>query len=439
MTTTGRTRRGWRLVVVALVAAVGLSGCGLQSIQEVPLPGGAALGDEPYTVTALLTNVIDLVPNASVRTNDVPVGVVREVRLAPDGWTAEVTMAVNGDVTLPANAMAKLRQTSLLGEKFVELGNPAIGAPQGRLQDGAVIPVDRTDVGAQVEEVLGALSLLLNGGGVEKLQTITRELNSALSGNEGQIRALIDNLNVFVGTLDQQRGDIVRALDSLDRLTRTLVDQRAKIANVIDNLQPGLDVLNSQRGLLVGTLQALQRLSVVGTDVINRAGANTVADLAALQPILGNLVASGDALPGSLQILVTIPFADNALNVVKGDYANIDVTLELSLTGILQNLLGVNPQSANLNQILALLQNRQAATGAPALALPGVGGLPVGGLLGGTPAPAGGATAPAGGTTAPAGGTAAPAGTDGAGTTGPADGAGSTGAAGTPGAEPEGN
>ena len=428
--TTTRTHRGWRLAAVALVAAVGLSGCGLQSVQEVPLPGGAALGDEPYTVTALLTNVIDLVPNASVRTNDVPVGVVREVRLAPDGWTAEVTMAVNGDVTLPANAMAKLRQTSLLGEKFVELGNPAIGAPQGRLQDGAVIPVDRTDVGAQVEEVLGALSLLLNGGGVEKIQTITRELNAALNGNEGQIRALIDNLNVFVGTLDQQRGDIVRALDSLDRLTRTLVDQRAKIANVIDNLQPGLDVLNQQRGLLVGTLQALQRLSVVGTDVINRAGANTVADLAALQPILGNLVASGDALPGSLQILVTIPFADNSLNVVKGDFANIDVTLELSLTGLLQNLLGVNPQSADLNQILALLQNRQAATGAPALALPGVTG-----LLGntGTPASAGGA-----GTPATTGGAGTPAGTDGAGATGPADGAGTTGPAGTDGAEPEG-
>lgn len=396
MTTTSRIRRAWRLAVVALVATVGLSGCGLQSIQEVPLPGGASLGDNPYTVTALLSNVVDLVPNASVRTNDVPVGVVREVRLAPDGWTAEVTMAVNGDVMLPANAMAKLRQTSLLGEKFVELGNPAIGAPQGRLQDGAVIPLDRTDVGAQVEEVLGALSLLLNGGGVEKIQTISRELNAALSGNEGQIRALLDNLNVFVGTLDQQRADIVRALDSVDRLAATLVDQRAKIANVIDNLQPGLDVLNQQRGLLVGTLQALQRLSVVGTDVINRAGQNTVADLTALQPILGNLVASGDALPGSLQILLTIPFADNALNVIKGDYANIDVTLEISLQALLQNLLGVNPGTTNINQILALLQNRQAATGAPAIALPGV-------LTPGAGAPATGTTTTTTGTGQPAG------------------------------------
>ncbi|GAA4851182.1 MCE family protein [Actinomycetospora corticicola] len=416
MTTTPRTRRAWRLAVVAIVTAVGLSGCGLQSIQEVPLPGGASLGDHPYDVTALFTNVVDLVPNASVRTNDVPVGVVREVRLAPDGWTAEVTMSVNGDVMLPANAMARLRQTSLLGEKFVELGNPAIGAPQGRLQNGAVIPLDRSDVGAQVEEVLGALSLLLNGGGVEKIQTISRELNNTLGGNEAQIRALLDNLNVFVGTLDKQRSDIVRALDSLDRLSATLVTQRAKIANVIDNLQPGLDVLNQQRGLLVGTLQALQRLSVVGTDVINRAGQNTIADLTALQPILQNLIASGDALPGSLQILLTIPFADNSLNVIKGDFANIDVTVEISLQGLLQNLLGVNPAAGNLNQIFALLQNQQTAraTGNPLIALPGVLGAntaPVpttttttGAGTGAAPAATGGGTGTGTGTTGTTGG-----------------------------------
>ena len=353
--TTGRDRRVWRLLLVALVAAVGLSGCGFQSVQDVPLPGGAVLGDHPYQVTALLSNVVDLVPNASVRSNDVPVGVVREVKLAPDGWTAEVRMEVNGDVSLPGNAMAKLRQTSLLGEKFVELGDPSTGAPQGKLADGAVIPLDRTDVGAQVEEVLGALSLLLNGGGVEKVQTISRELNSALSGNEGQIRGLIDNLNVFVGTLDQQRGDIVRALDSVDRLSRTLVAQRAKIADVLDNLQPGLDVLNQQRGLLVATLQSLQRLGGVATDVINRSQANTVADLQRLEPILGNLIASGDALPGSLQILLTIPFADNSLNVIKGDYANIDISLQLSLGGILGNILN-SPTVPGVNDIFTLLQ-----------------------------------------------------------------------------------
>lgn len=384
-------RPGARLTALLVVALVALSGCGLQSLQELPLPGGAALGDDPYTVTAQFTNVVDLVPNNSVRVNDVPVGVVRQVRLAPDGWTAQVTVEVNGAVVLPANATARLRQTSLLGEKFVELAPPPIGPPQGRLQNGAVIPVDRTDVGAQVEEVLGALSLLLNGGGVEKIQTIAREMNAASAGNEAQLRSLMTNLDQFVGTLDRQKADIVRAIDSVERLTRTLAGQRAKIANVIDNLGPGLDVLNSQRSLLVGTLQSLNRLSDVAVDVIRRSQANTVADLRALQPILRNLVDAGDALPGSLQILLTIPFADNSLNTIKGDYANIDITLNIDLLQILQAIL--TPQAPGVDAIFRGLQNPGTAglaatttttagaastsggtNGSPGLALPGLTG-----------------------------------------------------------------
>ena len=344
-----------RLAALLVAAAVALSGCGYTSLQEVPLPGGAALGPEPYTVTAQFTDVVDLVPNGSVRVNDVPVGVVRAIQLAPDGWTAQVTVEVNGAVVLPANATARLRQTSLLGEKFVELMPSPTDPPQGRLTTGAVIPVDRTDVGAQVEEVLGALSLLLNGGGVEKIQTITRELNAAMAGNEPQLRALLTNLDSVVGTLDRQKGDIVRAIDSLERLTRTLVDQRARIANVIDNLAPGLDVLNQQRGLLVQTLQALERLGVVATDVIRNSQANTVADLRALQPILRNLVEAGDALPRSLEILLTIPFVDNSLNVIKGDFANIDVTLDLDLQAILTNILGA-PQVPGVDAVFDALQ-----------------------------------------------------------------------------------
>jgi phospholipid/cholesterol/gamma-HCH transport system substrate-binding protein len=355
MPPTPPTRVRARLAALLVVAALALSGCGYDSLQEVPLPGGAPLGPEPYTVTAQFTDVVDLVANGSVRVNDVPVGVIRTVELAPDGWTAQVTVEVNGAVILPANSIARLRQTSLLGEKFVELMPPPDEAPQGRLATGAIIPVDRTDVGAQVEEVLGALSLLLNGGGVEKIQTISRELNNAMSGNEPQLRALLSNLDSLVGTLDRQKADIVRAIDSLERLTRTLVDQRARIANVIDNLAPGLDVLNQQRGLLVQTLQALERLSVVGTDVIRNSQANTVADLRELQPILRNLVESGDALPGSLQILVSIPFADNSLNVIKGDFANINVTLDLDLQAILANILNT-PAVPGVDAIFKLLQ-----------------------------------------------------------------------------------
>ncbi len=176
-----------------------------------------------------------------------------------------------------------------------------------------------------------------------------------------------------MGTLDRQKADIVRAIDSLERLSRTLVDQRARIANVIDNLGPGLDVLNQQRGLLVGTLQSLNRLSDVGTDVIRRSQANTVADLRALQPILRNLVEAGDALPGSLQILLTIPFADNSLNVIKGDFANIDVSLQINLRDLLTTILN-SPEVPGVDAIFKLLQPPGTTPAAGDAAAGGAGG-----------------------------------------------------------------
>ncbi len=328
-------------LLVALVAALSLTAsCGLfrDGLYGVPLPGGADLGDDPYTVRVEFRDVLDLVPQAQVKVNDVPVGRIEAVELGPDGWTPVVSVTVNGRVQLPANAEAEVRQTSLLGEKFVELREPRGVAPQGRLRDGATIPVTRTSRNAEVEEVLGALSLLLNGGGLPQIQTIARELNAALSGKEPQIRALLADLDRLVSALETREGDIIRALDGLNRLSASLAAQRGQIGTALEGLGPGLGVLADQRTQLVGMLQALDRLSVVAVDVINRSQADTVADLRALQPILQRLAQAGTDLPNALELLVTYPFPDAAQDAIKGDYTNLFADIDLNLVEALGNL-----------------------------------------------------------------------------------------------------
>ncbi len=110
--------------------------------------------------------MLDLVPQSGVRVADVPVGRVEEIELNAEDWTAVVTISVNGDVELPANAVAAIQQSSLLGEKYVELAPPGGEEPEGTLEDGALIPLDRTNRNVEVEELLGAMSLVLNGGGL---------------------------------------------------------------------------------------------------------------------------------------------------------------------------------------------------------------------------------------------------------------------------------
>ncbi|MET0237017.1 MAG: MCE family protein [Kibdelosporangium sp.] len=318
-----------------------LSGCsvgGFGGLYNTPLPGGADVGEHPYQVTAQFGDVLDLVPQASVKVNDVSVGRVAKIDLTPDNKMALVTLVVNGAVSLPANASADLRQSSLLGEKYVQLRQPAGESPQGQLGDGSVVPLSRTNRNPEVEEVLGALSMLLNGGGVGQLHDIVAELNKALSGNETQIRELLTNVNTVVSALDGQRDDIVRAIDGLNRLAGTLVNQTGNLTNALDNLAPGLKVLEEQRGQLVAMLRALDTLSGVAVDTIAKSKADLVADLRLLEPTLRKLVEAGDSLPISLEYLVTYPYPSYAINAVRGDYFNVDAKLSLDFSEMINNL-----------------------------------------------------------------------------------------------------
>jgi len=323
-------RRGL-VTVAATLTALALTGCsgdsGYNGIYSIPLPGGANLGSHPYQVTAQFGDAGDLVPQSAVMVNNVAVGRVTRIFLPKGSWVASVTMLVNGSVHLPANAIAEIEQSSLLGEQFVGLSVPPGIAPAGRLANDAVIPVTRTTSNATVEQVLGALSLLLNGGGIDQLHTITTELNKALDGNEPQIRELIGNLHTFLGNLDSNSGAIKTALDGLKTLSTTLVERDKQIGHVLDHLTPGLKVLADQRSQLVAMLTSLHKLTGVAVATINASQASLVTDLNELAPILRSLADAGANLPNALQVLLTYPFTNQVLNDVKGDYLNAFLSL----------------------------------------------------------------------------------------------------------------
>jgi phospholipid/cholesterol/gamma-HCH transport system substrate-binding protein len=321
------SRPGTRLpgTLGAAAACALLAGCssgGFNGIYAIPLPGGANLGSHPYQVTAQFTNAGDLVPQSAVRVSDVAVGRVERIYLTPNGWTANVSMLINGSVRLPANAIAQVQQSSLLGEQFIALSAPPGVPPQGRLRRGAVIPVYRTTSNATVEEVLGALSLLLNGGGISQLHIITTQLNAALAGNEPQIRSVLVRLHTLLANLNSRRASIIAALDGLRTLSAALAARDRQLGNVLTHLTPGLAVLARERAQLVTLLSSLDRLSGVAVSTVSASQASLVADLRALRPPLRRLADAGQSLPQALQVLLTYPFTNQVLKDIKGDYLN---------------------------------------------------------------------------------------------------------------------
>jgi len=320
--------------IAAIVLTMTLTAC--QGAYDLPLPGGAAGGSDVYRVTAEFADVLDLVPQSSVKVDQVTVGTVEKIEV--NGWTARVTLRLPNSVKLPDNAIVELKQTSLLGEKYVQLEPPTGIAPVGVLGDGDNIPLARTGRNTEVEEVLSALSLLLNGGGVAQLKVIQVELSKALGGNETQIRDLIVQLDTFVGGLDKQKAEIVRAIDGIDVLSARIAARKDDLAAALEALPKGLKVLADQRKQLTAMLTALSNLGAVGTRVITATKADTVANLQALAPVLGQLARAGDDLPRSLQLLLTYPFPDEATNTIRGDYTNLYATSDLDLRNGAGNL-----------------------------------------------------------------------------------------------------
>jgi phospholipid/cholesterol/gamma-HCH transport system substrate-binding protein len=336
--TTTRPWTAWKAVTVGSVSALVLSGCTFD-IYSMPLPGGPDVGDNPMSITVEFADVLDLVPQSTVKVNDVTVGQVSSI--AVDGYTAVAELEIDGDVHLPDNAVAQLRQTSLLGEKFVDLSAPEQNPSSNALEDGDRIPLARSGRNPEVEEVLGALSLLLNGGGVAQLKTITQELNNALEGREGAAKSVFRQLREFMGQLDNNKQDIIAAIESLNRLALSAERQLPTIDAALEELPSALRSIDRQRDDLIKMLRSLNELSDVAVGVIRASKASTIDALQQLSPVLNQLAASGDDFVKAFHVFLTYPFVDEvvgrdpqvARNLHMGDFTNLSITMDIELEG----------------------------------------------------------------------------------------------------------
>ena len=159
----------------------------------------------------------------------------------------------------------------------------ATSEPAGRpARTAPLIPLERTNRNVEVEELLGALSLVLNGGGLAQLQTINRELGEALEGREAELQEHARparHLHRRAGRAEG--GDQPGAGQRRPRWPRRWPPAPRRSRRRWTRIGPGLDVINQQRDLLVSMLESLARLGDVGTRVINQSAENTVADLRA--------------------------------------------------------------------------------------------------------------------------------------------------------------
>jgi phospholipid/cholesterol/gamma-HCH transport system substrate-binding protein len=320
-----------RFAALAAAVSVVLSGCGAGGLNSVPLPGVQGEGAGAYTVKAQMPDVDNIEQNSRVRVDDVTVGNVTGIER--EGWHALVTMKLNADVVLPANATAKVGQTSLLGSQHIELSPPKDVPPEGRLRDGSVIPLSSAGAYPTTEQTLAAISLLLNGGGLGNVQDITQAFSTAFTGREADLRSLIEQLDKFIAYNNDQKQDIIAAAESLNALVGQFAAQKPVVDKALRTIPDALAVLSDQRNQLADALAQLGKFSALAANSVNQTKESLVAELKNVGPVLESLANAGPALTRSLSFLTTYPFPKETItNWMRGDYANLTLIVDATLS-----------------------------------------------------------------------------------------------------------
>ncbi len=332
----GKSLRG--AVVAGCAVAMTTSACAFQGVNSLPLPGAVGRGSDASIYHVEIANVSTLEPNSPVMMNDVVVGSVRKMTVK--NWHANVEFSVKPDVAVPANVVASVGQTSLLGSMHLALSTPIGQAPSGRLDPGATIPLNKASTYPTTEQTLASLAAVVNGGGLGQIGDVIHNFSTAVSGNEAAFRDLITRLDTFVGTLDGQRDNIVSVIQSLNRMSATFAGQRDDLSRALEKIPPAIDVLIKERPTLTTALQKLGTFSDTANTLVNESQADLVANLKNLEPAIKAFADVGPDLDALLEYAVHFPFTQNFMDrAIRGDYYNLFAVIDLTIPRLKRTLM----------------------------------------------------------------------------------------------------
>ncbi|MCW2729500.1 MAG: virulence factor Mce family protein [Mycobacterium sp.] len=321
-------KRGGALLAAGLI----LTSCGWKGISNVPVPGGAGTGANSMTIYVQMPDTLALNVNSRVRVADVFVGSVRAIELK--NWVATLTLDVEPGLKLPADTRAAIGQTSLLGSQHVELTPPA-NASGPLLRSGDTIPLDHSSSFPTTERTLASIGTILTGGGIPNLETIQTEVANILTGRGDQIREFLGRLDTFTAELNNQRQDITRAIDSTNRLLSVVAQRNDTLDRVLTEFPPLIKHFADTRDLFADAVIALGRVSKATNDALSPANPDITANLKNLQRPLVQLGKASPYLLGALKVIGTAPFSiENVPKAIRGDYINVSLNVDLTLSAL---------------------------------------------------------------------------------------------------------
>jgi phospholipid/cholesterol/gamma-HCH transport system substrate-binding protein len=204
-----------------------------------------------------------------------------------------------------------------------------------QLRDGATIPLDRSSSFPTVERTLASVATVLRGGGIPNLEVIQNEVNNLLTGNADQLRAFLSKLDVFTAELNKQRDDIARAIESTNSLFSYVASRNETIDRLLTDLPPLAGYLAGARDRVADAVVALGRFNKVTGETLAAASPDLRTNLDILQRPLVQLGRGAPYLLDALRLIVTNPYPlDNIPKAMRGDFINLTLTADLTLSSL---------------------------------------------------------------------------------------------------------
>lgn len=318
-----RSLRGLAGVVLAGSVVLVATGCGT-TMRDLPIPGTGVSGDT-IQLNAEFDDALNLAEGAPVKVDGVDSGKVTSITV--DDFVAHVTMDVTTEAQVKEGATARLRYTTPLGELFIDVDNPSSGPA---LEEDDTLGLPETETAPTVEDALAQASLLINGGGLDQLRIITDELNTALGGNEENIRGLLDRANVFLTEANATTASIDAVLNSLNSLSGTLSAREETINRAMREIRPAAAVLRRATPDFTRLLQAVEEFSAAANDTVNATRSQLLHLLSEVEPVLAELASNRGRFADMLRSIQRA--ADVAKQAIPTEFLNIN--LDLHLDGI---------------------------------------------------------------------------------------------------------
>jgi phospholipid/cholesterol/gamma-HCH transport system substrate-binding protein len=304
------TRRYLTRALAGLAAASMMSSCAVLGFET---------GCDGIEIIGNFEQVGDLVENANVQSSDVEIGTIKKIEL--NGWEAQVTMCLQEGERIPADSLAVVRTTSLLGEKFIDLQPQSDGEPY--LEDGDILDLDQTDKATELEEIFAKLAGILGTGNLEQINRFTSAQATILRDHADELRDVLVDLREFTDTLANRKSQIASAVDNLDSVASTILDDAPVLQRFLESFADSSGVLADQKNSLRTLLFSLDRFTDVAVQLLTDTENNLNKQFAELRPVLRTLVANSSNLRTTLQTLAT--FTRYFPESMPGDYLQLDV------------------------------------------------------------------------------------------------------------------